>query len=379
MHILEKNIQRFTVVVFFIILLLPSVNKQLLLIPEIEGNENRALAAKPEFNINNLDAYFSEYDKYFTDNFCLRRNFIKCLTSFEFNLFHISPLSKEVIIGKDNWLFSYNDVINYRAKNLFSPKQIKDLETELLIRSKWVAQHNAKYYIVIVPTNPNIYPEFLPNYIKKRNKITRYDQIMLLDSIEGINIINIRDTIFANKSEDYYLYQKTDGHWNDLGAYYGYKAIMARLAKDIDSQLSAVPLKNYTIKRQDKKGALAKMLNIEDKFREEYLHLAEQFESNAIDGVKRPYPNPKGISEWEVQMIKINTKAKPYKLLAIRDSFGLFLLKYFKESFQETVLIHDKWKYMLNEDIFLNEKPDIYLNIIFENNADRLLKYPCNK
>jgi hypothetical protein len=41
-------------------------------------------------------------------------------------------------------------------------------------------------------------------------------------------------------------------------------------------------------------------------------------------------------------------------------------------NFSESVFIWDKWQYKMNEAIFEKEKPEVFIQIVFELDADRL-------
>jgi hypothetical protein len=50
----------------------------------------------------------------------------------------------------------------------------------------------------------------------------------------------------------------------------------------------------------------------------------------------------------------------------IHDSFGSTLIPFFNEHFSKSVYIFDGWQHAFNEEIVLNEKPDIYIQLVVE-------------
>jgi alginate O-acetyltransferase complex protein AlgJ len=370
-----KITQVIVVTVFLVILIGPGINGSLHLIAETKGNENRAKARKPAINQNGLDTFIKAYDRYYTDNFSLRENLISFHNKFEYSLFDVSSIPENVVVGKDNWFYDKNNLPNYKGTNSLTEKELAELKLELETRTKWAAVKGIKYYVAVVPNKMNVYPEYLPNNIQNTTKPHLYDQLVGLNNNSTINVIDVKSNLLRHKNEDHTLYQLTDGHWNDLGAYYGYEAILKRLALDYP-ELEPIALSNYTIKIEETVGAIARMMNIEKEHPEHFVTLKEKFASAVHDGEKRPYPLPPTVSEWEFQFIKVNEKGKKIKCLIIRDSFTQGLIHYLQEHFKETVFIHDEWKYRMREDIIMAEKPDIVLNIILENEIPKLLKYP---
>jgi len=371
-------LQILTLTCFSGLILFPALNSYLHLIEEEKGNENRNKFQKPEFNISRLDAYVKEYDNYYTDNFNLREDGILLRNKFDYFLFDVSPVPDAVVVGKNGWFYDKDNTDNYRGSNLFSDKEMIKLREELVLRTKWANERNINYYVAVVPCKMNIYPEYLPDKIIKVSSTSRYDQIMSLKKESLINIIDLRKNLLEHKNEGYNLYQRTDGHWNDLGAYYGHQEIINCISKKF-SDIKTLPLNNYTIQVEQKPGgSLVSMINIEKQYPEPFVKLIEKNKIYAVDGIKRNYEIPKTVSAWEHQIIKVNTNGKKLKCLVIRDSFTILMIRYFQEYFSETVFIHDDWKYRMREDIILNEKPNIVLTVILETEAGKLIEYPFN-
>jgi hypothetical protein len=90
--------------------------------------------------------------------------------------------------------------------------------------------------------------------------------------------------------------------------------------------------------------------------------------------VKRGYPVPDGVSDWDAEIVKANENGKKLKCLITRDSYTLKMVQYLQEHFKECVFIHDAWKYKLHEEIIQKENPDIVMSIIIETNLGKLLE-----
>jgi hypothetical protein len=363
----------FTLLCFLGLVGIPSINKKFKLIHEVKGNENRFKNKMPDFDFRKPDNYITGFDKYYTDNFSLRDNYIKYYNNFEYYLFGVSPVPDEVIVGRQGWFYLQSCVANYKGTNCFSADEISRICRELEFRTKWCRLRNARYYVVIVPDKMTIYPEYLPDQVIKVKENNRYDQMAQLDGRNGISIIDLKKRLLQHKRDGYDIYQHTDDHWNDLGAYYGYQEILTRLSNNFTA-LSPLPLSDYAISIEKRAGDLTKMMNIEDHISENFIQLTYKNKEYAHDGVKRGYPVPDGVSDWDAEIVKANENGKKLKCLITRDSYTLKMVQYLQEHFKECVFIHDAWKYKLHEEIIQKENPDIVMSIIIETNLGKLLE-----
>ncbi len=367
--------QVITILCFVGVIITPMVNEQLKIIDDINGNENRKKADKPVFDITNLDGYTKKYDTYYTDNFNLRNNLVSLKSKLDFSIFKISPVPYRVTFGRDGWFYATKSAANYKGLNLFTKTELELLKMELEIRTKWANERGIQYYAVIIPNKMNIYPEYLPNQIVKVSDSTRYDQIIALDNYYDINVVDVRKNLLLHKDGEHQLYQSTDDHWNDFGAYYGYQEIMNRLNNKFP-ELSPKPLSDYKIVSKVKSGNLAKLVNANNDYHENFIELIDLAPINATDAELRGYFKSTSTKAYKSEIIKVNTKVNGIKCLIIRDSFGIFLVRFFQEHFCETVILHDGWQYKMHEDILNTEKPDIILNIILETEIHKLLDHP---
>ena len=378
MNTYYKILQFLTIATFMLVLTLPFLNERLLLIPEVIGTENRKVAQEPNFDINKLDLFTKKYNEFYTDNFNLRGNFIQFISKFDFNIFNVSPVPKRVTAGKDGWLYATRSIPNYKGTNLFSVEELKDLRLELKTRSEWAIQHGVKYYLAVVPNKMNMYPENLPREVVKVSDSTRYDQLVALDVYAGVEVIDVRENLMKYKNNKDRLYQIRDDHWNELGAFYGYKAIENRL-KNYFTELENITLDKYNVKDSMNIGNLAKIINLSSDSTS-YVYLTDKGKTFGKIGEEHGYkPELKKIGNEECEYVRINPKGKKLKLLVIRDSFTMHLMRFFQKQFQRCVFIHDEWLFRLREDIIEIEKPDIVLNIMLETSSQELLNKSFSK
>lgn len=358
---------------------LPLLDYFLNLSGEYENTENRNKAPLPKIDINDLEPFPGKFDNYFNDNHNFRGELLSLNSYFKYNILSISP-NKQVIEGKDGWLYRTDYLDTYTNKRLFTNIELDSFYVIFEKRSKWLESKNINHYIAIVPNKPQVYPEFLPDYIKKKNRTTKTEQfIETLQGIPNLKVIYLKDTLLSAKnSSPYDLYFKTDQHWNIYGAMVGYAAIVNEIKKDFP-EISSVDFDNYSFDTTTTEGKdLAKTLMLHKSLKEVEIIVKpiNVRRIDKIDTVKYPIPEVFPYKDSYQVFFYSSGKTLP-KGLIIRDSFSSILEYKFPTSFGETTFIWDTWCYDLNENIVKQENPDFFLTIIIEVNLPYIIyKHP---
>ena len=375
---MEKAIKHIILpVIFALVLISPLINWYTGLMKDIECSENRALAIRPKFDINNPDPFPAQFDSFFNDHFPLRNYSIAKLSEVKSINFGISPLPDKVIIGKGGWLYmTMNDYKTYMGRDTLSYIDIHKLAREILRRANFLKTRNCKYYYVLVPTKFSVYPEYLPAYFSLNKPNTLTDQIKEVFTKVGINVIDLRYELIKAKSDlikEGNLYMKSDNHWNGLGGYVAGCAIINRIRQDFPNIAEPLPLDSFNIIRKKSIGGnLATMLNLQLKFSETQVKLVCKSRKITI-GIKKGYPIPSDFSD-EFETVRQCKEGSKLKILVIRDSFGDAIVPVLSTSFQTSVYIFDKWEHGLNQEIVGTEKPDIFIQMPIESLAENIWK-----
>jgi hypothetical protein len=360
---------------FVLLVIFPAMQSIYPVVPEVENTENRKLADEPVFDINRLDPFPAQYEKYFNDHFSLRNQFIKLKSKLIINALQKSPMPDKVIFGKDGWMFLVkNELAEYRGTNIMKQVDIEKVVKEFLRREAYLNKRNTKLYIAIAPIKYSIYPEFLPSYVDKVNRKTRTDLIVKELNDSGLNVLDLRPVLLKEKKNGL-LYYKTDNHWNSLGGFYAYKALINRIKLDFPS-IPVLSLQDFNIKTDVTNGRnLAKMLNMIDDFTDTEYVFEQKFPTKAKKVKKVGYPVPKSFPyKWEFETeFETGNDTLP-NLLFIRDSFGKAIMPYIDQSFNRSVFIFDAWKYRSDENIVENENPDVVVYLILESLWGGVLK-----
>ena len=345
-------------------------------------NENRNLKPRHEFSINNIGDsvnalkatfykvinYKDEYDKYYTSNFSLKKCLFKPYYFIQNDFLHKNLLPAKVVNGKDGWMFlgdSYSNVIlESRGLLKFNNKQVNLIRDNVLSTTKYLKENDIIYYLALAPNKHTIYGDklFTNNYTGETKKTQVHDAL----SINNLKFIDLGKGFDEIKEQ---LFFKTNTHWNDLGAYYGYKNLMESIKQEFKN-IKSVSLNEIDIESKISwKEDLTNMLDISVKEIQEYYTVknpkSQKYKSRLTipDNYKR---------KPETYEHRYKSNSNDLKVLIFRDSFSSAMEKYLTESFGETVFI---WSSIIDKDLIEKEKPDIVIHEIIERNIDVLLNF----
>lgn len=182
-----------------------------LIIPnkEFSQNENRMLAKKPNFKIQELvtGKYVEKLDNYINDHFIFRDLWLKIKSVEEKALGKTE--NNNVYIGKDGYLF---EKLKYTKQ---SEKKINDLVDVI---NSFYQNTNITTYFLAIPNSIYINEDKLPKFAETFNQEELINEIY--GKTKNIKTINVVETLRNNKNE--YIYFKTDHHITSDGAYLVY-------------------------------------------------------------------------------------------------------------------------------------------------------------
>lgn len=318
------------VILFFVILWIPSVT--MLTMPSVETSdvEKRKLAPFPKLKIKELFKIPAQFEAYFNDHFGLRRQLIR-----GFNYARVVGLgvtdSRWVIIGKDGWLFQnaplhLEDMRNNRP---YRPDQLRHWGKILSRKQSWLKERGIDYLFVFAPSKHLIYPEKLPSSVNKVSPRSRLDQLVdYLKQHTDVQFLDLRPVMNAAK-DHLRPYHKTDTHWNDYGAYLGYRAIMEDLKTKLpDPVILALTSNDFTMTEQPG-GDLANSLDLKNTLTE--IEIVPK--QPVVQCGKNVENKSMTIAERNDQEFATRCLNGKYRALFFRDSYALALMPYFSESF----------------------------------------------
>ena len=362
---IQKKVNIILIITFIVILLTPAVI-------QITGIENSLLSkytATQEIKfstniITNPKSLIIDLKKYYLNNFGGRNSLYLFYKKFTEDVLKENPLPNKVVIGSEGWMFLGNSFSNAYDESLghkqFTKLELHQIANKIEHQKKWLEERNIQYYISVAPNKHSIYKEYLP--FKSFQIKTRFEVLKdFLKKEINFELIDLNTHILPLK-DSLNLYHKFDSHWNDHGAYLGYKKLMDNLE-----------INNPIIKKQKmsfldidldtiiyKTGGLNKVLMNSNK---EKWQILKKKQSEYIEMPER-YLDKRDDYEY-----RFSNKTKKLKILVFRDSFSLALQKYINETFGESVYI---WDFNFDKDLIEKEQPDIVLYEVVERYLEKL-------
>ncbi|RJX21233.1 MAG: hypothetical protein C4575_04510 [Desulforudis sp.] len=343
--------------------------------------EKRSLAPFPELRLNGgtIRELTRAIDHYYQDHFGLRELLIHRYQREVSKRFGGSTAG-EVVAGEDGWLFFAGEQVvdDFVGRAPFRPDQLKALATVIRESRARLAEKGIRFLMVVAPNKQSIYPEYLPEHYRQARGPTRLDQaVALLNRDPATAVLDLRPVLLRNKGERR-LYDKTDTHWNQLGAYCGYREMARVIAdyfpgEDLDAHFSVGALW-----RQDPAGDLVPLSGRTDilwETRPEVLTW-QRAKKKELSPALRALLLPEELApEFTVR------PGKRLRVLVLHDSFMIPMKLFLSETFGEVLYIRkyydrktaDFYNREVMAGLLAEYEPDLVLEQIVERHLDWLL------
>ena len=120
---------------------------------------------------------------------------------------------------------------------------------------------NTKLIYLIAPNHSTIYPETIPDWMQKMKvpgMLSRLEVMSKVMADSDVTFIDLTDYLRSKKNDGEYdefrLYNKTDSHWTELGAYYAYEYLMNEVISKDFPAVKAIPLSEFEVFSKDVPG-----------------------------------------------------------------------------------------------------------------------------
>ncbi|WP_131782191.1 alginate O-acetyltransferase AlgX-related protein [Legionella gresilensis] len=367
-----KITDKLLILTFIIFIFTPSIGLFFKKDPElIRATLNREPNYFPGINVKRLGkTNFKRIEKWFADQALLITPFSKLWSQLNYFL-AVSSKPESTIIGKNGWLFLGNGsnatLEQYIGKKPPTNQEIANTLNEIKKLQAIAQQNNIPFLVTIAPDKHTIYPEYLPNYIKKSSLPSRYDLIIKKLKANYIHFIDLRKiemhakSTLGKKYGDIYL--RCDSHWNYLGAYAAYQAI----ADYVNKLGININKKNYDfIPMVNKYGDLANFLQINKCESNSPLpdtsNLTQDLWVKNEQGLQKLEP---GASPGNglLQPSEVINNATENKLtsLVIGDSFLESLVFFLHNDFHNTIRVHVLNRNVKLAELVKNHQPNIII------------------
>ena len=189
--------------------------------------ENRELAPFPRIDdtwpsIRNAGPALGAW---FDDHFGFRARLVRWYGESRLFLLGVSPTAA-VVKGDNGWFFYGEDqsVEDFANARPMSGGEIANWRDAVGRAGAWLRARGVAYVFAVAPDKHTIYGEYMPAAIVKVGEVSRTDQ--LYTGLQDLGVaIDVRPSLFEAKARER-IYQKTDTHWNDRGAFIAYQRIV---------------------------------------------------------------------------------------------------------------------------------------------------------
>ena len=370
------------VILFGGIIIFPFFNNYFLFFKDVKNYENRKMAECPSFDIKHLDKFPKLYDAYYNDNFSMRSRMVNWFNFLKLEIYKISPLPDQVLIGNDGWFYlKGNEYETFLGENGFSDSELREFKAELEFRRDYLEKRNCKFYFVIAPAKGIIYPNYIPNNLFLSAKKSHGEKLIeYLNRNSDISVVNVF-SLLKEKAKDVNnpIYLKLDNHWNELAGFYASNEILSKISADFPT-VKTSSISDFSIsKKQVKVGNIIGMLNYDHNYTDINYIFKLNRGNRSVFVPKIGYPCPPSFPQEVFEESKEIKGSILPKLLLMTDSFGTALFPFLAEHFTRTEHIFDAWQYKLNEEIVQFEKPDVVVLVIFEAHLKKFLNHQSRK
>ena len=227
--------------------------------------------------------------------------------------------NKEVIMGKDGWLYFSGALHDYTGTDRLTDVEIDKIVKILLMTQENVEADGSKFIFASAPNKMEIYGENMPYYHVEDERPGNYENLFARLEVAGVSCVDLKKILNAEKEDsDYRLYYKRDSDWNDVGAFIAYESIMEALELDY-----VKCSKEFVVIENGYKGDLDKMLFPDAPAQDEHIIIEKDYDFYYTS-------NYRGSEDLVIQTANDN---KDGNLIMWRDSFGAFLYYKFAENF----------------------------------------------
>ena len=369
MSVCKKISNIIIIIAFFIIITVPQILFAFLKdeIP-VDTSENRKLAEKPEFKIEEIDKYGTNYESYYNDNLPFRSLIRNTWTNFNFYVLNESTTT-QVLIGKNDgdisstWLFFQDENESNAVKETqgiykFSNEKEKSIINAIKENTEKLKEKEVELFYTIIPNKENLYKEKLPDNITIYDEKTRVDKLVdyINDETDIANVLYLKDSLNEAKKEEQ-VYYRQDTHWNEYGAFLGFKEIVNKIEPTYNDFYCEIEFSEEQIIEKD----LSKMSGIKDILKDrvpkvEFLPEVE-YASTVFE------------TENRIEITECENAPIDKTLMVVGDSFRVAMIPYFSKIYTKVIFLHrcDYGSYMLEA-----YQPDIIVCQFLERYVDTL-------
>lgn len=245
--------------------------------------------------------------------------------------------NKQVVVGKNGHLHYEYTLDDYRGTNLFDEGTLQYYKKMLEEKLEYIhsVSPNTELIYVIAPNHLTVYPETAPDWLQaqKASDISRIDQLHSVFASSPVTFIDLREALSeAKENSPYRLYNKTDTHWNELGAYYASCEILSYIAEKYPAAAPESLDSYHVFTRFVPGGDMASFLGVDlNRVKEEGVFV--RYKGQLHSGINKDYTmNFENAWFSDRHVFTIDDDSLP-TMVMYRDSFTTNMMSFLAEKF----------------------------------------------
>ncbi|HIP32185.1 MAG TPA: hypothetical protein EYG86_05440 [Crocinitomicaceae bacterium] len=162
--------------------------------------------------------YQNQSNDYFNQNFGFRPYFVRLHNQFYYSTFN-EPKARDVVVGKDDFLFEENYIKAYLGRDFIGKKEIEEKIHKLDMLKDTLSKRGVELLIVFAPGKGSFYSEYIPEkYEPAIKSTTNYEVYQKSLVANDFNFIDFNSWFLAMKdTTSFPLFPKTGIHWSKYG------------------------------------------------------------------------------------------------------------------------------------------------------------------
>jgi hypothetical protein len=322
--------------------------------------ENRTLAGFPELQAtwSSVADFPAGFTSWFEDHFAFRYGLVRLASRLRYFVLGVSP-APTVVKGREGWLFYADDagVDDYLRASPFAPEALDDWRESLVRSERWLRAQGMGFVFTIAPDKHVLYPDELPGTLQPLDNASRMDQLFAALAGSGVAAVDARPLLESARTRER-LYEKTDTHWNERGAFVAYRQLVAAIREQVPEVPPAWPREAFLDEDRLENGMdLAALIGLRDVLREDRLLLRPRRPRRA-----RTLEPAGGEPWWQVGRVVTEIPGSPLpRAVVFRDSFMARLAPFLSEHFSRVVYL---WQNNFDVEAVRAERPAIVIQEI---------------
>ena len=283
--------------------------------------------------------------------------------------------NKGAFVGKAGHIH-INETANDFLGNGYSESALKNKRSRLERQLSSIQQvsPDTKFIVMVAPNHSTIYPETMPDWLaamKQDGAVSRLGQMYAAMEGSPVIFLNLTEVLLAKKAEaDFIIYNKTDTHWNELGAYYAYEYLMNEIIAPDFPAAKAIPLSEFDVFEKNVPGGdMLNFLGFNLELSRENGVFVRPKNFTFVTKYDKPY-NMNFDNIWTSgdHSFKMDNAELP-TMVMMRDSFSSNLINFMAQNFRESYF-YPMWSYNMDMDYIEKHKPDYVILEAVERNID---------